>query len=593
MHTNFIYVVLYFGVYILNQRLALCGQQCRCLASNSSCWPSSVQWNNFNQSVGGCLLSPMPSAAVCNGITYNANLCNITKILWSDGFWRSNQAGAMQNYNWENTSCSITTNSTTCNQGAVPVMAVNATLPEQVQSTIRLASVNNIRLVIKSTGHDYLGRSAAAGSLLLWVHYMKNMTIINQYSWCGRENISNAARIGAGAQWAEVYSWLDGFNLTAIGGAAASVGAVGGYLQGGGHSPLSRWKGLAADQVLEYDVVLASGERQTVSPCQNASLFWALSGGGGGTYAVVLSAVIRTFPSPYIVAAAYGVTAPNQTRYATLIESFVRLLSTVADAGWSGYFQMTDLNLTGIFIVPNGNSNAVSTILNQFVANNSDLDFGGSTIFTLPSFFNFFTVALAPNNPTGFDVLLGSRLIPESIIRNSPSQVASVFVQAKGVSTMGSSLLGHLVAGGQVSNVSNFNNSVNPGWRSSLLHMVCAQPWLDTTSAANKNYVIQLLANRTAMLNTLSASTQGSCYLNEANPNELNWQETFFGSSAIYAQLKSIKNTFDPNGLFVCNNCVGSDDWTSDLNCPKILSSTTKVNYSLFILVIAIITTSF
>ncbi|CAF4811649.1 unnamed protein product, partial [Rotaria magnacalcarata] len=75
------------------------------------------------------------------------------------------------------------------------------------------------------------------------------MTIINQYSWCGRENISNAARIGAGAQWAEVYSWLAGFNLTAIGGAAASVGAVGGYLQGGGHSPLSRWKGLAADQV--------------------------------------------------------------------------------------------------------------------------------------------------------------------------------------------------------------------------------------------------------------------------------------------------------------------------------------------------------
>ena len=85
------------------------------------------------------------------------------------------------------------------------------------------------------------------------------------------------------------------------------MSAVGGYLQGGGHSPLSRWKGLAADQVLEYDVVTADGQRQTVNACQNSDLFWALSGGGGGTYAIVLSAVIRTFPTPYIVAATYEI----------------------------------------------------------------------------------------------------------------------------------------------------------------------------------------------------------------------------------------------------------------------------------------------
>ena len=51
--------------------------------------------------------------------------------------------------------------------------------------------------------------------------------------------------------------------------------------------------------------------------------------------------------------------------------------------------------------------------------------------------------------------------------------------------------------------------------------------------------------------------------------NEADWQRKFFGSMEIYSRLKSIKDIVDPNGLFVCNNCVGSDDWSEDLNCAK------------------------
>ncbi|CAF4761473.1 unnamed protein product, partial [Rotaria sp. Silwood2] len=214
--------------------------------------------------------------------------------------------------------------------------------------------MNNLRLVIKSTGHDILGRSTAAGSLLLWLHHMKNMTLIEQYSSCGLNNVSNAIRLEAGVQWSEVYLWLSKFNLVAIGGASGTVSAVGGYLQGGGHGPLSRWKGLAVDQVLEYDVITADGQRQTVNACQNRDLFWALSGGGGGTYAIVLSAVVRTFPSPSIVIATFSVKASNETRYEKLIESFVEILPTVADAGWSGYFDIVDMTLRVLFHVPNG-----------------------------------------------------------------------------------------------------------------------------------------------------------------------------------------------------------------------------------------------
>jgi FAD/FMN-containing dehydrogenase len=57
----------------------------------------------------------------------------------------------------------------------------------------------------------------------------------------------------------------------------ASVG-IGGYLTGGGHSPINAIYGTGANQVLEMDVVTASGDMLTVNECQNTDLFWALRG---------------------------------------------------------------------------------------------------------------------------------------------------------------------------------------------------------------------------------------------------------------------------------------------------------------------------
>ena len=53
----------------------------------------------------------------------------------------------------------------------------------------------------------------------------------------------------------------------------------------------------------------------------------------------------------------------------------------------------------------------------------------------------------------------------------------------------------------------------------------------------------------------------------------------------IYNRLKSIKNTVDPNGLFVCKNCVGSDDWSEDLNCPK-TSNANEINLTVRVLLV-------
>jgi FAD/FMN-containing dehydrogenase len=71
---------------------------------------------------------------------------------------------------------------------------------------------------------------------------------------------------------------------------------MGGYLKGGGHSPLPSKYGLAADQVLSLEAVTADGRFVTASEDCNPNLFWALRGGGGGTFGVITSVVVRVYP---------------------------------------------------------------------------------------------------------------------------------------------------------------------------------------------------------------------------------------------------------------------------------------------------------
>ena len=488
----------------------------------------------------------------------------------------------MQIPSWENSSCSVYFNSSTCNQGSVPILAINATLPEHVQATLQLVNNYNLRLVMKTTGHDYLGRSTAFGSLLLWLHYMKNMTLIESFPLCSGENISNVIRVGAGVQWGEVYNWLAQYNLIAIGGASATVGASGGFLQGGGHGPLTRWKGLAADQVLEFDVIMADGSRQTVNECENGDLFWALRGGGGGTFAVVLSVVLRTYPSPSIIGSYQSINVTNETRYNDFIHDFVRLLPTLADLGWSGYFYFSSENFVLTFLLPNGDLDEANATMNLLMNNYTDFNFTQPAVYGFPSFYSFFENILASADLSGVNALLGSRLIPETVVRNQPEQVADVFFQTKDGSD--STLMGHLVAGGQVSNTSQ-NNSVSPAWRTALLHMIYVEEWTDGTSLEEQQQISTHVTEQVQILQTIAGGSLSGSYMNEADPNEANWQQKFFGTIEIYNQLKSIKNTVDPNGIFVCEKCVGSDDWSEDLNCPN-TSTANNINLTVIILLL-------
>ena len=138
-----------------------------------------------------------------------------------------------------------------------------------------------------------LGKSTGKGALGLWTHNLKSIDLIDYQSPSYK---GSAIRMGAGVQAYEAYAASDAHGLRVIGGSCPTVGLAGGFTQGGGHSMLSSTYGLAADNTLEWEVVTAAGKHLVASRTQNQDLYWALSGGGAGTFAVVLSLTARAFP---------------------------------------------------------------------------------------------------------------------------------------------------------------------------------------------------------------------------------------------------------------------------------------------------------
>jgi FAD/FMN-containing dehydrogenase len=109
--------------------------------------------------------------------------------------------------------------------------------------------------------------------------------------------------VGAGVGWQEVYEWAETLGITAIGGYHQTVGASGGWLTGGGHSILSPVYGLGVDRVVQIKVVTPDGVHRVANECQNSNLFWALRGGGGSAFGVVMesSSVVEPKPIPLAV----------------------------------------------------------------------------------------------------------------------------------------------------------------------------------------------------------------------------------------------------------------------------------------------------
>ena len=87
--------------------------------------------------------------------------------------------------------------------------------------------------------------------------------------------------MGAALEQHELHAYMRPANITVLAPGSTTVGAFGGFMQGGGFSTmLTSRLGLMADQVLSLEVVTADGRFVHADPEENEDIFWAIRGGG-------------------------------------------------------------------------------------------------------------------------------------------------------------------------------------------------------------------------------------------------------------------------------------------------------------------------
>jgi FAD/FMN-containing dehydrogenase len=164
-----------------------------------------------------------------------------------------------------------------------PQVRVVASSALAVGNTLRWATGNGVSFAIRSGGHSYEGFSQSA-DLVIDVRGMSAVQLSAD---------KKSVMVGSGASLGTVYAALEPSGRAIPAGTCFPVG-VAGHSLGGGFGLLGRAFGLACDSVLSMEVVDASGHILNASAQENPDLFWALRGGGNGSFGVVTKFNFRT-----------------------------------------------------------------------------------------------------------------------------------------------------------------------------------------------------------------------------------------------------------------------------------------------------------
>lgn len=508
-------------------------------------------------------------------------------------------------------------------------------------------------LTFRNTGHDFVGRSTGAGSLSVWTHHLKNLEFLPNHTVITQNGSTYysgmAARVGVGLEAWELYQYMATHNMTLVVPGGQTVGAFGGWMAGGGHSSLGSLYGMGSDQVLALQVVTADGRYVTVNATSNPDLFYALRGGGPGSYGIVTSAIVRAFPAVHVsestlsfqVGDPYGgfnfsglpfpplngtsssnltnpfgganpfnftapntngtrprpprfrqpVTAPSTEAFWEGVNAYFRFGQQLCDGGGTGYSYISQLS-RGF----GGSVNSSSTNGNYSFSTTLELpgmaaleaqaflqplfdslnQLGIKVSNTLPRM----SASWGPGPQQGAGDSPGNgrfatRLFPR---RNWETDTTfnATMTALRTVIQSGYSFHGVQVAPSRNLPAVQFpgNSSVNPAFRDALIHGdvfdyegfggdhgPSAGALSNNTADTSASHQKAARARFEAALDILRAATpESGAYVNEADPDEPNWQQSFWGAE--YNRLLAVKRARDPWNVFWAPTTVGSEGWS-------------------------------
>jgi FAD/FMN-containing dehydrogenase len=460
-----------------------------------------------------------------------------------------------------------------CTLGDAPVFTVNATSVEHIAAGIAFAEKHNIRIVLRDTGHDFLGRSSGFGSLQIWIRHLRTGIDFHEtFTRPGSSWNGSAFTIGGGYEWIDVYEEAAKRDVIVVGGVSPTVGCIGGWMQGGGHGPPTHKYGLGSDQVLEAKVVLANGTLVTASPTEHADLFYAIRGGGPSSYGVVISATVKAWPTTHVVAQSVyisTVTAQGRAEFLDAIQDIYAGATNVSKGYWGGYgdwianeaityyqhkWTNFDLDLAAA-------QAAFAPLAAKLEARNSS-DLVITIAYTEhATYADFYNTYHQEEGATGGLMQIASRFLDEKALSRSDAlaQMLNTTATASPPAQLAINTLE--LYGSPFAAVGKDGSAANPAFRTAIANMNTYLTYDDATPASQVDGLIDDITNvKEAALRALAPDT-GS-YGNVANIHNPEWKKDFFGD--VYEELLEIKSKYDPHGLFYCRTCVGSDNWEED-----------------------------
>ena len=554
-------------------------------------WPSDAQWDGLSRATSGRLIKvqfPLADAIANPDSPATARLFRDLK----NPFFIGDTVGLTQTLGW--------TDAWTTSPSAY---AVAAETSADVAAAVNFARAHRLRLVVKGGGHSYLGGSNAPDSLMVWTRRMNAVELHDAFvpAGCkGRLAPEPAVSVGSGAIWLRAYDAVTTKAGRYVQGGGCTTVGVAGLVQGGGFGSFSKAFGSGAANLLEAEVVTADGVVRIANACTNPELFFALKGGGGGTFGVVTRLTLRTHDLPAMFGAANArIEARSDAAYRQLVEKVVGFYAaSLFNPHWGeqiGFRGGTVVNVNMVFqgIDQKTAQETWKPFFDWVKAAPDDYRMSAPLVLALPArhFWDAKVMKSLPGIVKGDDrpdapaehffwsgdggqvgqVLHGyqSAWLPQALLQPArQGELVDALVQAS--NTWGVSLhFNKGLAGGAPEAVARTRDTaMNPAAADAFALAITggeeqpAYPGVkghEPDLAKSRADAVQI-ARCMAPLRRLQAGP--ATYISESDYFEKDWRQAYWGPH--YPRLRAAKQKYDSGGLFYVHHGVGSEDWSAD-----------------------------
>ncbi|MDE2224974.1 MAG: FAD-binding oxidoreductase [Xanthomonadaceae bacterium] len=555
-------------------------------------WPPAGEWESLNRQVGGRLMKLSDPLAACRADP-SGKACADFFTQIRNPYYILDHANLTQASGW--------VDAWTSKPSAYAVAAKNAA---DVAAAVNFAREHKLRLVVKGAGHSYQGTSDAPDSLLVWTHPMQDIQTHDAFvpqGCVGKVAPQPAVSMGAGQIWGHTYNAVTTRAGRYVQGGGCMTVGVAGLVSSGGFGSWSKRFGTAAANLLEAEVVTADGKIRTVNACNDPDLFWALKGGGGGSFGVITRLTLRTHELPEFFGAVNAtVKAKSDTAYRKLLAHCVEFCrANLLNPHWGEKIHVHARNVLRVDLLFQGLDKAGAEAVWKPFFDFVQASPGDYTITEAPRVLAFparvmwnpevmrkmpgVTVADSrPNAPIDnyvwagdaeqsgqYITSYGSAWLPQALLQPHRQQE---LVDALFAFTRDYGLSLHFnkgLAGAPAEQIAAARDTAtNPQVLDAFALAITgdSQPPAFPGMPGHEPDLDSARANaRTcarAMQALYRAVPDAGSYVSESDFFLEDWQRAFWGSN--YPRLLAVKKRYDPDGLFTVHHGVGSEEWSAD-----------------------------